>query len=156
MKPCVLLILVCFGLSCQKADFKKRSAEDILDSEMQQMNWDEVDFYPTFAYCEEVTSKVESLTCFKQTIKTSITESLTKRNLTRTNPKADTVSLHIYVDRSGNTRIKTIDISETTATKNPKLKQWLEESIQDLPQAYPAQKRSVPVSLEVKLPIILK
>lgn len=157
MKPWLFLILVCFGVSsCQNADLKKRSAEEILESEIQQMNWDEVDFYPTFESCGSVTSKTESLNCFKNTIKTSIQQGLINKNLIRSNPEADTLRIHLQVDQYGNTQIKNIDISETTGAKNPELQDWLQQCIQNLPKAYPAQKRSVPVNLEVKLPIILK
>ncbi|WP_127844331.1 hypothetical protein [Psychroflexus aestuariivivens] len=156
MKPWLFIILVCFGISCQNADLKKRSAQDILESEMQQMNWEEVDFYPTFSSCSDVTSKTESLNCFKTTVETSIIQGLKNKNLIRSNPEADTLRLHLYVDQFGNTQITNIDISETTAMKNPELRFWLQQSIQNLPKAYPAQKRSVPVNLKVKLPIILK
>ncbi|MFN2261616.1 MAG: hypothetical protein ABR595_06085, partial [Psychroflexus sp.] len=114
------------------------------------------DFYPTFESCNEVTSKVESQNCFTDKIKMAVLDELKGKTLIRSNPKADTIQLQLHIDQNGNTQLTNISISETTASKNPELQNWLRHTIQNLPKAYPAQKRSVPVNLDVKLPIVLK
>jgi hypothetical protein len=142
--------------SCQEFDFKKQSAEEILEKELKSINWNEVDFYPTFDSCGSVTSKEESKTCFENKIKTSIENKLIKEKVITTNQSQDTIIIALHISEEGETQINGLKIPDQILERNPDLKDWLTEVINELPKIHPAQKRSVPVSLQTQLPIILK
>ncbi|MBZ9651404.1 hypothetical protein [Psychroflexus montanilacus] len=156
MKLWTSLFLILLLCSCKDFDLKKQSAEQIMEEEMKSINWKEVDFYPTFQNCGSVTSKSKSKTCFETEIKNNIGNHLSQYQLKTSNSIRDTVVLKLHISAEGDTKIKDLKISDHIASQNPELETWLKEAISQLPEVYPAQKRSVPVPLHTELPIILK
>lgn len=156
MKLWTSLFLVLILFSCKDFDLKKQSADEILQEEMKTINWSEVDFYPTFENCGVVTSKPESKTCFETEIKKAIRNRLSQQQIITSKTTQDTVILELYISAEGEAMLKTIKISDDISSQNPELDTWLREAIAQLPEVYPAQKRSVPVPISTELPIILK
>ena len=156
MKLWTSLFLILTLSSCKDFDFKKQSAEQIMEEELKSINWEEVDFYPTFQNCSTITSKAESKICFETEIKNKIGNHLEDKQLITSNSKQDTVVLELHISAEGKTNIKHLKISDHIASQNPELENWLKEAISKLSEIYPAQKRSVPVPLHTELPIILK
>jgi hypothetical protein len=151
--PLFLILILC---SCQEFDLKKHSADQILEEELKTINWQEVDFYPTFQNCGVITSKEESRTCFETEIRKAIGDRLNQQRVLTSNTAQDTILLELFISAEGEASIKDLSISEQVSNQNPNLEKWLKEAISQLPEVYPAQKRSVPVPLSTKLPIILK
>lgn len=151
--PFLLILLLS---SCNEFNLQKHSAEEILHEELKSINWKEVDFYPTFNGCGAITSKEESKTCFETEIKKAINNRLSQHQIVTSSTSQDTLILELFISIDGKTELKSITIPDSISSQNPKLKSWLYTAISDLPEFYPAQKRSVPVSLKTELPIILK
>ncbi|NEV93963.1 hypothetical protein G3567_07365 [Psychroflexus sp. YR1-1] len=156
MKLWTLFFLTLMLSSCQDFDFKKQSAEEIMQEELKSINWEEVDFYPTFQNCGLVTSKEESKVCFETQIKQAVSNRLSQQQILTSKSAQDTVILELFITEEGEALLKTISISDELSAQNPDLDDWLKEAISELPDLYPAQKRSVPVPLRSELPIILK
>lgn len=156
MKSWISFLLILILCSCKDFDLKKQSADEMLQQELNSINWKEVDFYPTFQNCGVVTSKQESKACFETEIKKAISNRLSQQQIMTSNTAQDTLILELFISEEGNISIKNIKIPSNISSQNPELKNWLKESISDLPEIYPAQKRSVPVSLRTELPIVLK
>lgn len=151
--PFFLILILC---SCKDFDLKKQSANEILQEEIKSINWEEVDFYPTFENCGVITSKQESKTCFETEIKKAIRHRLSQQQIITSKTTQDTVVLELFISADGEAKLKTIRISEDISSQNPELDNWLKEAISKLPEVYPAQKRSVPVPLRTEVPIILR
>ena len=156
MKLLTLFIIILMLCSCKDVELKKQSANDILNTEINSINWREVDFYPTFKSCKEVTSKAQSKICFETEITKTILQRLEQEQIITSLDSQDTIILELMISSKGKTKLNTIKISNSISSQNPQLKFWLEEAISKLPELYPAQKRSVPISLRTELPIILK
>ncbi|SDG64040.1 hypothetical protein [Psychroflexus sediminis] len=127
-----------------------------MQEELKSINWEEVDFYPTFQNCGVVTSKEESKACFETQIKKAVSNRLKQQQIITSTSAQDTVILELFITEKGEARLETISISDEISSRNPDLGNWLKEAISQLPEVYPAQKRSVPVPLRTELPIILK
>ena len=156
MKLLTLLFLILTLYSCKEFDLKKQSADEILQEELKSINWKEVDFYPTLQDCGVVTSKQASKTCFETEIKKAIRNRLSQHQIITSNTAQDTLILELFISTQGEAQLKAIQISDKITSQNSELKAWLKEAVSNLPEFYPAQKRSVPVSLRTELPIILK
>jgi hypothetical protein len=156
MKRGVTFLLIILLSSCNEFNLQKQSAEEILQEELKSINWKEVDFYPTFKGCGVITSKEESKNCFETEIKEAINHRLSQHQIITTNTAQDTIILELFISTAGKTELQSITMPDTISAQNPKLKNWLHAVVSDLPEFYPAQKRSVPVALKTKLPIILK
>ncbi|MBZ9777371.1 hypothetical protein LB452_00415 [Psychroflexus sp. CAK8W] len=156
MKFCFWFLSLLLLLSCKDFDLKKQSADQILEKEMKSINWNEVDFYPTFQNCGTITSKAESKTCFETKIKNTISDYLASHQISTTSSTQDTLIVNIFITVEGDLNIEEIRIPDKINSQNPHLREILKKAISKLPEVYPAQKRSVPVSLRTELPIILK
>ncbi|MBZ9787872.1 hypothetical protein LB456_10435 [Psychroflexus sp. CAK57W] len=156
MKLWTPLFLILILSSCKDFNLKKQSAEEILQEEMKAINWKEVDFYPTFQDCGVVTSKQESKVCFETQIKKAVSNRLSQQQITTSEASLDTLVLELYITEEGEARVENLRISDKISSQNPKLEGWLKEAISNLPDLYPAQKRSVPVALRTELPILLE
>lgn len=155
MKKWLCFIVVIGLISCKDLNLKKESADEILQEELKSINWKEVDLYPTFQTCETVTSKVESKVCFETEMKNAIHNYLSKKEIVTFNTTQDTLVLSLFISVNGEIKLKNIKLSQDIASENQELDTWLNEAIEKLPEIYPAQKRSVPISLNAELPIVL-
>jgi len=54
----IFFLVLCFS-SCNYFDKKKVYSEDILKEDLQTFNWNEVDEYPTFAVCDNASTKLK-------------------------------------------------------------------------------------------------
>ncbi|GAA0755613.1 hypothetical protein [Psychroflexus lacisalsi] len=156
MKSWFWFLSILLLVSCKDFDLKKQSADQILEKEMKSINWNEVDFYPTFQNCGTITSKAESKTCFESKIKKTINDYLASHQISTTSSTQDTLVIKFFITAEGALNIEEIRIPDKIDSQNPQLREVLKKAISELPEMYPAQKRSVPVSLHTQLPIILK
>jgi hypothetical protein len=156
MKSWFWFLSILLLVSCKDFDLKKQSADQILEKEMKSINWNEVDFYPTFQNCGTITSKAESKICFKTKIKKTISDYLASHQISTTSSTQDTLVIKFFITAEGALNIEEIRIPDKIDSQNPQLREVLKKAISELPEMYPAQKRSVPVSLHTQLPIILK
>lgn len=156
MKLWISLFSILVLTSCKDFDLKKQSAEEILQEEINSINWSEVDFYPTFQECGVVTSKQESKACFESEIKKAISDRLNEEQIVTADATQDTVVLNLHIAPSGQVKISSIQMTRDISSQNPELEAWLKEAIYEFPEINPASKRSVPVPLHTQLPIILK
>jgi hypothetical protein len=68
----------------------------------------------------------------------------------------DTVFVVFGISKEGLVSTKEVRIDSLLLQNIPLLKQWLEYSIDSLPESAPAYKRGIPVETEFMLPVILK
>lgn len=154
MKPSLLVffILLC---SCDYFQSKKVSPEQLLEEEMQAINWNDVDEYPTFSDCDTATTNQEKKACFENHLHELLTSHLEKQIIIVTEDVSDTVLLKIHIDKTGQFSIRNIDMDAMTKAQIPHLDSILRHSFDSLPKIYPAIKRSQQVATEFSLPVIV-
>jgi hypothetical protein len=81
--------------------------------------------------------------------------SLKEYSLNATEVVNDTVYVKLIVNAEGTTSLSTIDMSKKTQELIPEFDSILALSLKNLPKLQPAIKRSMPVSTEFTLPIVL-
>lgn len=146
MKSILTVLFIFLIVGCQK--FEKRNAQQIIANEKQLINWNEVDVYPGFEFCEEGLSKDKSFQCFTENIGTYL-------NLDQCLPAqfkntSNCFQLHLSVSKDG----KIVFDSLVSSKKNSlRLSQKIDSCITKLEPIYPAQKRSVPVKLSFDIPL---
>lgn len=131
-------------------------ADAIIQEELQTINWNEVDVYPSFENCDEVSSKSDKKSCFENTLITQINQNLAKQVLVVSQPVNDTIILTLNCSNTGKLTINDLIIKEETRQQIQNLDSIILSSFDSLPTLYPAIKRSQPVATEFKLPIVLK
>ncbi|WP_034062574.1 hypothetical protein [Lacinutrix jangbogonensis] len=153
-KVFVFLLIIC-ATSCDYFNAKKISSEDIYNEEQKTFNWNAVDTYPTFSTCDTFETKTEKKTCFENTLSQHITSRLQNETIIVSQDIEDTLVLEFQISELGEIAIKNIDLKETTETEIPNIKNMISESLNTLPQIFPAIKRNQPVKTEFRLPIVI-
>lgn len=156
MKRLIVLFIFVFTLtSCEYFKTKKVYTEDILEEELQAINWNDVDEYPTFSTCDATATNLDKKTCFESLLHEALNANLKRQNIIVTEDVTDTVVLKIHIDKQGNFSIKDIVSREFTRSQIPQLDSILRSSFDSLPQIYPAIKRSQHVATEFSLPVVI-
>lgn len=154
MKPFLLVFLIILT-SCDYFQSKKVSTEHLLEEEVQAINWNDVDDYPTFSNCDEATTNQEKKACFEDYLHNLMASHLGTQNIVVTDDVSDTVFLKIHIDKKGHFSIGIIEMDSITQAQIPQLDSILRHSFDSLPKIYPAIKRSQQVATEFSLPIIV-
>src|SRR6187402_582184 len=92
------LVLILFPVlflvhSCQLFDNKVPSKEDLLKKELKQINWNEVDEFPSVSECEKIEDKNLRQQCFFEFLTQTIQEKLNVDTLTALYPNLDTIEV---------------------------------------------------------------
>ncbi|HUH27320.1 hypothetical protein [Gelidibacter sp.] len=154
MKP-LLLVFFILLTSCDYFQSKKVSTEQLLEEEMQAINWNDVDEYPTFSDCDAATTNQEKKVCFENHLHKLLTSHLENQKIVVTEDVSDTVLLKIHIDKTGQFSVRNIDMDSITKAQIPQLDSILRHSFDSLPKIYPAIKRSQQVATEFSLPVIV-
>lgn len=154
MKPFLLVFFILLT-SCDYFQSKKVSTEQLLEEEMQAINWNDVDDYPTFSDCDGVATTQEKKACFENYLHDLLTAHLGSQKIVVTEDLSDTVILKIHIDKTGQFSIRNIDMNANTKAQIPELDSILRHSFDSLPKIYPAIKRSQQVATEFSLPVIV-
>lgn len=148
-----LLFLTIF--SCDYFEKKKFKTEDVVSQELETINWNAVDQYPSFSVCDSVSEKEERKQCFENTILTEVNTYLSEQNIVVSQDVDDTIIVKLKIDKSGH--ITVLDFTAKSETKKiiPKIDSLVFGSIKALPKVFPAIKRGQQVTTEFVLPIVV-
>ncbi|QED38796.1 hypothetical protein FK178_14200 [Antarcticibacterium arcticum] len=152
-----LFLLFLIGLTgCKDFETRKITSEEVLELESQSLNWKEVDEYPAFENCKNITEIDRARDCFEATVANSVNAYLARQEPIVTQAIDDTVFVHLEISKTGFPTIESIEVDTLVTNQIPELKLWIQQSIDSLPKIYPASKRGIPVSSIFKMPIVIK
>lgn len=152
------LSLLFFALlvSCSFFDKNKLDAQSLIEDEIQNINWNDVDVYPTFSGCEELSTDNDKKSCFQNTLIEKINNSLAQHVLVVSETINDTVWLTLNCSKTGKLTIANIKIKPETQSQIKSIDSLIVSSFDSLPKLSPAIKRSQPVATQFTLPIVIK
>ena len=156
MKKALLLFLFTLLTGCNNFETRKISSEEVLDQESKSLNWREVDEYPAFEHCRNITDIDKAKECFESTVATSVNNYLSRQEPIVTEAIDDTVFVHLEISKTGVPTIESIDSDSLVTSQLPELQLWLKQSIDSLPRIHPASKRGIPVSSVFIMPVMIK
>ncbi|MCF4100224.1 hypothetical protein L1I30_00960 [Gillisia sp. M10.2A] len=156
MRKTLLLLLFPILAGCNNFETKKISSEEVLDQESRSLNWREVDEYPAFENCKNISELPRAKECFEATVANSIYAYLAKQQPIVTEAIDDTLILYLEIAKNGQPTIDSVSVDTMVTYQLPDLEMWLQQSVDSLPKIYPASKRGIPVSSVYKMPIIIK
>lgn len=156
MKKTLLFLLCTVLTGCNNFETRKISSEEVLDQESRSLNWNEVDEYPAFDNCRNITEIEKARECFESTVASSVNAYLARREPIVTEAIDDTVFVHLEISKTGVPTIESIEADSLVSNQIPDLQLWLKQSIDSLPRIHPASKRGIPVSSVFIMPIVIK
>lgn len=150
----ILLFLLFLGItSCNYFNVKKTSSEAILEEELQTFNWNEVDVYPSFETCNTSSDKENKKECFQKTLTEAIYKGLASEKIVVTQDVQDTILVHFQISETGELHLMDAKVDSITLVEIPNIKVLLHQSLDFLPEIYPAIKRGQQVKTQFILPI---
>lgn len=156
MNKLLLLFLLLLLIGCDQFETKRISSEEILMQETKELNWYEVDQYPAFLECRELTAEEEARECFETKVAEFVYARLEQKQPVVTQSLHDTLFLHLIISEKGYPSIDSIEMDSLVSHHLPKLKEWIQESVDSLPNISPATKRGIPVVTKFKMPIVIQ
>lgn len=156
MKKLLPLIAVLLLQSCQYFEKSVPSEKDLLEKQMKEIDWKEVDEYPSVTDCEKLTDKELQKQCFFDFLTATIQEKLAVDTLSSLFPKLDTIEVKVTVFPNSMLEFEPQFPQDSVAYDTIKIDSILKARLLDFPQINPAIKRGIPVKTQFVLPVIIK
>ncbi|NBU80281.1 MAG: hypothetical protein EBS55_01365 [Flavobacteriaceae bacterium] len=156
MKKAIALFLVSLCFSCQYFEKKVPNEKELLDKQLKEINWNEVDEYPSVADCEKLSDETQRKQCFFEFLTTTIQQKLAIDTLSILFPKLDTIEVKVTVFPNSTMEFEPQFPKDSVAYDTIKIDSILHVRLVDFPKVNPAIKRGIPVKTQFVLPVIIK
>ncbi len=155
MRNLSILFLLCLLTACDWSAKREKRTQELVDQEIQAIDWEDVDQYPLFADCDELDSKFEQKKCFMETLLRHFSKSLQNSDLVLEKEIKDTIFVNFRMEDTGAITLINIKNDEQLSQQVPDFRNQIEKSLNSLPKIEPALKRGIPVSAKFRIPIVL-
>lgn len=142
--------------SCQYFEKKVPNEQELLDKQMREINWNEVDEYPSVADCEKLTDANQRKQCFFEFLTAEIQQKLSIDTLSTLFPKLDTIEVKVTVLPNATMEFQPQFPKDSVAYDTIKIDSILRVRLVGFPKVNPAIKRGIPVKTQFVLPVIIK
>ncbi len=154
MKKSFFLLVILLS-SCQYFDKKIPVEKDLLNKEINAINWSQVDEFPSITSCDSLTNKAAQQDCFIQNLSQIIQQKLDTTKTAIVHPKQDTIQVKITVLADASMEFET-QINDSIHYNKAKIDSILKARLVDFPSIKPGIKRGIPVKTQFILPVILR
>lgn len=145
-------------LSLVSCDFflsKEERKDRLVNQKLRAIDWNNVDKYPLFENCDEMATKAIQRECFLQTMATYLNQAFEGLYYEVEQEVNDTIDVDLSIDEHGFITLVNIQGGDVAEQQLPNLSNELSERLNDLTTVAPALKQGVPVSVRLRLPLIL-
>jgi hypothetical protein len=156
LKKLLAITLLILLQSCQYFEKKVPDEKELLDKQLKEINWNEVDEYPSVADCEKLTDAEQRKQCFFEFMQTTIEQKLAVDTLATLFPKLDTIEVKVTVFPNASMQFEPQFPKDSVAYDTIKIDSILTARLIDFPKVNPAIKRGIPVKTQFVLPVIIK
>ena len=151
----VYIVFLLFN-SCHYFETPVPSEKELLQKELQAINWKEVDEYPSFVDCDKLETKLARQKCFFEFLTQLIQEKLSVDTLPLLYPELDTIEVKVTIFPNAKMQFEPQFSKDSAAYNTVKIDSILQARLVDFPKVNPAIKRGIPVKTQFILPVILK
>jgi len=143
-------LLISFA-SCQYFEKQVPSEKELLEKQLKEINWKEVDEYPSVVDCEKLTDPAQRKQCFFEFMATAIQQKLSVDTLKILFPKLDTIEVKVTVNPDATMEFQPQFPKDSVAYDTIKIDSILKAKLIDFPKVNPAIKRGIPVKTQFVL-----
>ena len=130
--------------------------QELLAKELNEINWKEVDEFPSLVDCEKIENKTQRQQCFFEILTQLIQEKLSVDTLSVLYPELDTIEVKVTVFPNATLQFEPQFPKDSVAYDTIKIDSILKARLVDFPKVNPAIKRGIPVKTQFILPVTLK
>jgi len=132
------------------------SEKELLEKQIKEINWQEVDEYPSIVDCQSISDITQRKQCFFEFLSATIQQKLSVDTLKILFPKLDTIEVKVTVNPDATMQFEPQFPRDTVAYDTIKIDSILKLKLVDFPKVNPAIKRGIPVKTQFILPVIIK
>jgi hypothetical protein len=156
MKKALALLIFSLCISCHYFEKEVPSEKELLDKQMMEINWKEVDEYPSVSECEKLTDKASREQCFFEFLTQTIQQKLNVDTLSVLYPELDTIEVKVTIFPNATLKFEPQFPKDSVAYDTIKIDSILRARLINFPKVNPAIKRGIPVKTQFVLPVIIK
>ncbi len=156
MRMLWILTGLCLFTSCNWLSSKEERTQKLVEQQMREIDWNEIDQYPLFSNCDETASKTAQRNCFQSSLLAHLSRRLKEFEFTLEGAVDDTLYIEFLIDGNGKITLLEMDRNSRVSDQIPEFENLLVQSLTNVPKVAPALKRGIPVSAKFRLPIVLK
>jgi hypothetical protein len=156
LKRLFVIPFLFLALSCQYFEKQVPSEKELLEKRMKEINWQEVDEYPSIADCESLSDATQRKQCFFDFMQATIAQKLAVDTLSTLFPQLDTIEVKVTILPNANLTFEPQFPKDSVAYDTIKIDSILRARLIDFPKVNPAIKRGIPVKTQFVLPVIIK
>lgn len=156
MKRLLPLLLLILLYSCQYFEKQVPNEKVLLEKQLKEINWNEVDEYPSVVDCEKLKDVAQRKQCFFEFLTTAIQQKLAVDTLSSMFPQLDTIEVRVTVFPNASMEFEPQFSKDSVAYDTIKIDSILRARLVDFPRVNPAIKRGIPVKTQFVLPVIIK
>ena len=155
MRNLLFLFFLGFLSSCNYFKSQEKQTNQLVNEKLLAIDWNDVDAYPLFKNCDESAIKQAQEICFQKNMLSYFSVVFEDIEFKVENDINDTLYIDFLINEQGS--IKVLEIQEKDNVKKvlPQLKNELSKRLNNLTTVAPALKRSTPVSVKFRLPLVL-
>lgn len=132
------------------------SEQELLQKELQTINWKEVDEFPSFVDCDKLDNKSKRQLCFFEYLTQLIQQKLSSDTLSILYPELDTIEVLVTIFPDAKMKFEPQFSKDSVTYDTIKIDSILQARLVNFPKVNPAIKRGIPVKTKFILPVIIK
>jgi len=144
-----------FFVSCDFEKSRNKKTQELVNQEMRNIDWNDVDSYPLFEDCDETSSKTAQKSCFENIVFTHFSRTLQEFEFILDVETDTTIYVDFVIDKEGKIIVLNIEKNRFIDAKMPEFDGIIIQSLKGLPEIAPALKRGIPVKTKFRIPILL-
>lgn len=152
----ILFSVFFFMNSCRFFDPKNSYEKNLIEKELNSLNWNKVDELPSIGSCEDIKDVQSHQECFFSGITKLVEDKITENGTTILFPNMDTLRLEVTVFPDSNVIFVPIFSNDFTIDDRNEIDSIIAIRLADFPKIHPALKRGIPVKAQFFLSIELK
>lgn len=155
MRKLLAILVLCSCFSCDLFESKEIKTQKLVNQEMLAIDWNDVDNYPLFEACDELTSKTSQRTCFENELLKHFSTTLNEFEFVIAPDLDNTIFVDFLIDKEGKLSVTKIEKDRGINNEMPEFDGIISQSMRNLPPLAPALKRGIPVNTKFRVPIVL-
>ncbi len=155
MQKLWILGVLCLFTSCNWFTSREEKTLELVNQEMQTIDWNEIDQYPLFANCDELVSKKFQRECFEKTLLKHFSDLINEFEFELDSAISDTINVDFLIDKEGGISVLDIEKNVKIEAQIPEFNGIIIQGLKGLPVIAPALKRGIPVATKFRFPIVL-
>ena len=141
--------------SCQWMSNRLPNEQELLEEELNKIDWTKVDTYPSVASCDSIFDDQARKDCFFSYVTQVLEENLQVDTLSGTFANMDTLNVLVTIQSNAQVSLALYQVNDSLKQQVKSVDSLLQEKSKNFREFSPAVKRGVPVTSQFVLPLVL-